>query len=47
MKELYTSPELKLINFVSEENLASSVDFNDLISSAPASMNQSDIVIEF
>ncbi len=46
MKELYTSPEVKLISFVSEERLASSVDFSDLVQK-PASYDDGDINIEF
>ena len=30
MKELYTTPELKLVSFVPVENLASDFDFDDM-----------------
>ena len=29
MKELYTSPEVKLINFQAQENLTAEVEFSD------------------
>ena len=48
MKELYTSPEVKLISFVSEERLANNgVDFSDLVANKPASVDDGDINIEF
>ena len=31
MKELYTAPEAKLTGFVSAEELAASIDFDDLL----------------
>ena len=43
MKELYTSPEVKLINFVAEENLAA----NELdMSGSVAHLDTNDIAIE-
>lgn len=46
MKELYTTPEVKLISFVSEERIASS-GLELLEGSDPVTWVETDITIEF
>ena len=46
MKELYTSPEVKLINFLAQENLTSSVEKEVEFTDSAAGVLDEDISVD-